>query len=117
MAEIYPEKKTVAEALDMYMWENDFSEGADGTRNEVLNIALPHTAGEVVAAVTFHSFSKPRIKNLYKYSDVIEQGSPIHVKAQDSAIAGEIDDIASAKNRIPGEGISSRLYRNCCNSM
>ena len=88
-----------------------------GTQNEVLNIAIRHAAGKVVDAATLHSFSKPMVKNLYKYSDVIEQGSSIHVKAQDSAIVDEIDDSASAKSRIAGPGISSYLYRNCCNSI
>ena len=46
VAEIYQKKKTVAEALDMYICgKNNFSEGLGGNQRETVNIALPHTKG------------------------------------------------------------------------
>ena len=57
-----------------------------------ITLPLPNIDGVAMKCVVPHSFIRPQVRGLYKYSDISEQGSGIWASSQNTAIDADIDD-------------------------
>ena len=71
-------------------------------KRDEITVSLAHTSGQPVKCVIFHSFDKPKLKYLYKYSDAEEQEIATKIIPHGAALPDDMEGNANASEPSGG---------------